>query len=131
METWEISLTLISRIELSFLSILNGLTSDLDSIILLILVTYEFLYPGVGPYKVIEAMFNAQAIWVGPVSDPMTRSTCEINDISESIESFSHILTLGAWAFIFSAITFSFEFPQIIRKLASIKVVKLAKLAAG
>ena len=45
-------------------------------------------YPGVGPNKVIDGMFKAQAICVGPVSDPITRSTCAINDSKVSKDSF-------------------------------------------
>ena len=31
----------------------------------------------------IEGIFNPQAIWVGPVSGPITRSIWEINEIKE------------------------------------------------
>ena len=38
----------------------------------------------VGPNIVILGTFCAQAIWVGPVSLPITRSQCETKEISSS-----------------------------------------------
>ena len=86
------------------------MTVDFDSIILLISVVQELRKPGVGPNKVIEATFNAHAMWVGPVSGPITRSTLEINDFNEWIVNFSQILTFEASVLISSANSFEVGF---------------------
>ena len=42
------------------------------------------------------------------MSEPKTKSTCEINAIKASKDNFSQIITFGDSAFILSAIIFSF-----------------------
>ena len=98
---------------------------------LLIFVEKVFLKPSVGPNKVIDGIFNAQAKWVGQVSGPITRSTFEISEINEFIDNFSQILTFGDMFFSCSDFFFSSKSPQMTRKLASISFEISANCSTG